>query len=364
LVFGVTLLLSIPSLRVIRKSIHKLHDQRSQIDYEIDKIGYSKFRSYLDQGKVVQNSIKLKTLTHTASEIDRKIVKFGTYSRLIIEFSFIVALVLAFIFIDSLISPSGRIQFFAILAYAFFRIIPSFSRIMSARNQLSSYSSEFQELCEVKANFLIDKEKDEDFTFFDSSVEFELKDPVVSPKTIYLEIGDFVLIQGETGVGKTTLLSSLAGLRPGIYSVKIDNDKSIPSKEWKPKVALVSQAPFLVGDSLVEMVSGHSDFDEVNLEMYNNALDVACLAGFIGKSRTMISNEEISGGERKQIALARAIYLNPDILLLDELTAGMDERLGTEILRKLKSSKRVIVMTSHNQEVEKFFTKKIQLTKV
>jgi ABC-type transport system involved in cytochrome bd biosynthesis fused ATPase/permease subunit len=363
LVFGITLLLSIPSLRVVRKMIRNSNDERSRIDFEIDKISYSKFRSYLDQGRVIQNTSKLETLMHSASDVDRKIVKFGSYSRLIIEFSFIVAIILAFIFIDNLVSPSGRIQFFAILAYSFFRIIPSFSRIMSARNQLSSYNSEFQDLYKVKVQFGIDKEKTETHTSFNSSIEFEIRDLEVFPKTIYLEFGDFVLIQGETGIGKTTLLKSLAGLRSGNFSVKVDNGKSFSPEEWNPNVAVVSQQPFLVGDTLFEMVTDLDDFNEVNLELYNTALNVACLSGFVGKSRTLISNEDISGGERKQIALARAVYSDPEILLLDELTAGMDKNLADEILTKLKygCDGRVLVMTSHDPEIVKFFSKTIQL---
>ena len=364
LVFGVTLLLSIPSLRIVRKMIRDLNEERSRIDYEIDKISYSKFRSYLDQGRVIQNTTKLKTLMHSASDLDRKIVKFGSYSRLIIEFSFIVAIILAFIFIDNLISPSGRIQFFAILAYSFFRIIPSFSRIMSARNQLSSYNSEFQDLYKVKVQFSIDEEKIGTHTNFNSSIEFIIRDLDVSPKTFYFKISDFVLIQGDTGIGKTTLLKSIAGLRSRNFSVKVDNGRSFSPEEWKPNVAVVSQQPFLVGDSLFEMVTALDDFDKVNLGKYNTALNVACLSGFVGKSRTLISNEEISGGERKQIALARAVYSDPEILLLDELTAGMDKTLANEILTKLKlvCDGRVIVMTSHDPEIVKFFTKTIQLT--
>ena len=236
---------------------------------------------------------------------------------------------------------------------------------MSARNQLSTYNKEFQELYNVKVQFSIDKEKNEPHTNFTSSIEFDIRDIKVSPNTFHFEIGDFALIQGETGIGKTTLLKSFAGLKAGDYFVKVDNNKTYDSVAWNPNVAMVSQQPCLVGDSLLEMITGLDDFSNVNIEVYDKALNVACLSDFAGKSRVLISNEEISGGERKQIALARTVYSDPAILLLDELTAGMDKSLTTEILTQLMlwHGERVVVMTSHDPEVVKFFTKNIKLTR-
>ena len=365
LVFGITLLLSIPCLRIVRKKIQILIGSRNKIDHEVDKMSYIKYRVYLDQGESFQGTTKLRELMHLASQLDRKIVKLGSYSRLTIEFSFIVAIISAFIFIDELVSPSARIQFFAVLAYSFFRIIPSFSRIMSARNQLSSFSAEFQEIYNAKLLFSIREEKNVEHTKFLTSIEFDYSGHHFSPKKISLEMGDFVLIQGVTGVGKTTLLKSIAGINSGNFSIKVDGERVVPSDLWKPKVAIVSQQPFLVGNSLLEMITGHDELEAVELSRYNLALDLSCLSETLEKNRFSLTNEGISGGERKQIALARAIYSYPTILLLDELTAGMDQQLAIDILSNLMSwpKKGITLMTSHDPAIEQFFTKVIRLAR-
>jgi ABC-type transport system involved in cytochrome bd biosynthesis fused ATPase/permease subunit len=365
LVFGITLLLSIPSLRIVRKKIQVLIEARNKIDYEVDKISYTKYRVHLDQGESSQGAIKLRELMHLASQLDRKIVKLGSYSRFTIEFSFIVAIISAFIFIDELVSPSARIQFFAVLAYSFFRIIPSFSRIMSARNQLSSFDAEFQEIYKTRLLFSIREDENVEYTEFFTSIEFDYSDHHFSPKNISLEMGDFVLIQGVTGVGKTTLLKSIAGIKSENFSIKIDGGRVVLADTWKPKVAIVSQQPFLVGNSLLEMVTGHDDLEAVDLPRYNLALSLSCLSESIEKTRFSLTNEGISGGERKQIALARAIYSDSTILLLDELTAGMDQQLSIDILSNLMawSKKGITLMTSHDPAIEKFFTQVIRLSR-
>jgi ABC-type transport system involved in cytochrome bd biosynthesis fused ATPase/permease subunit len=168
-----------------------------------------------------------------------------------------------------------------------------------------------------------------------------------------------------TGVGKTTLLKSIAGVKSGNFFIKIDGDRVVPSDRWKPKVAIVSQQPFLVGNSLIEMVTGHDVLEAVNLSKYNLALDLSCLSETIEKTRFSLTNEAISGGERKQIALARAIYSDPTILILDELTAGMDQQLAINILSNLKSlpKNRITLITSHDFALEHFFTKVIRLSR-
>jgi ABC-type transport system involved in cytochrome bd biosynthesis fused ATPase/permease subunit len=76
-----------------------------------------------------------------------------------------------------------------------------------------------------------------------------------------------------------------------------------------------------------------------------------------------ISNESISGGEKKQIALARAVYLEPEILLLDEVTAGMDLELANKILWNLFTCKRfkLILMATHDSILEANFSQVIYL---
>ena len=364
LVFGATLVLSIPALSIVRKRITKLNLERMKIDASVDYITYSNFRTFYDQGFFPSNNKKLAELIHDASEIDRKIVKLGSYSRLTIEFSFIVSVILTFSLIDKLVVAEARIQFFAVLAYSFFRVIPAFSRIIAARNQIASHQSEFMDLMQADFASTWVPVSDVHTTFNNSLViNFQVKESEALKHELRFLVGDFVAVKGETGVGKTTLLKSVGGLIHADFNVEVDGQELGSPNAWRPSSALVSQNPFLSGRTLLEMVTQQESREGMDIALFEEALQLSCLSNWIQERPTGISNEHISGGERKQIALARAIYLRPEILLLDELTAGMDQELAEKILRNLLTSSgfKLILMATHDSTLESQFSQIIYL---
>jgi ABC-type transport system involved in cytochrome bd biosynthesis fused ATPase/permease subunit len=364
LVFGVTLILSAPILSYARRKITKLNDSRATIDAEADYEIYLDFRSYFDQGRQRAKPDKLEKQIHCASEIDRKIVKLGTYSRLTIELSFIVSVILTFSLIDELVAPDSRIQFFAVLAYSFFRVIPAFTRIAGARNQIASHQSEFFELAVIEIPSPKTGSSKHPMTFEHSLTFVSMHlNQLHSIEKLNFTVRDFVLVRGETGVGKSTLLKTIGGLRSSDYRVFVDGVELSNSDLWQPSVALVSQSPFLYGQDLVEMVTGERSVNSLNNELYIQALKISCLETW-GKVRVdELTNENISGGERKQIALARAFYMQPEILLLDELTAGMDQNLAACILENIRSCVqfKLVVFASHDPVSEKVFDQVINI---
>jgi ATP-binding cassette subfamily C protein len=365
LVFGVTLILSIPALRVMKKKIQIFSIARSEIDQESDRMAYLNYRIFFDLGRDSYNSNELIKLNYSASEIDRKIVKLGSYSRLMIELSFIISVMLTFILIDELVPLDARIQFFAVLAYSFFRVIPAFTRIVSARNQISIYRSEFMNINEVDLSLFRNKNIEEVKTFKN---ELQFVSTNSAQKGRYPDItvksGDKILIKGATGAGKTSFLRAVGGLTQGNFEVLVDGLRLGSNQCWKPSIAIVSQTPFLIGNSIVEMVTGKSELTAPERKLFENSISMACLESW-GDSRTdTLTNEKISGGERKQIALARAIYSKPEILMLDELTAGMDQNLAKLVLDNLFNSKnfKAIFLTTHDFISEENFTTFVQIS--
>ena len=84
---------------------------------------------------------------------------------------------------------------------------------------------------------------------------------------------------------------------------------------------------------------------------------MSCLDSWDYSRVGQITQENISGGERKQIALARAIYRKPEILLLDEVTAGMDQKLAEKIIENIITSSKfkLTIFTSHDNVLFKGF---------
>ena len=364
LVFGTTIILSIPALGIVRKRITILNSERTKVDSLVDQMTYSDFRTFYDQGTFPFNVDKLGKQIHQASQLDRRIVKLGSYSRLTIEFSFIISVILTFCFIDQLVQPEARIQFFAVLAYSFFRVIPAFSRIISARNQIASHQTEFLNLMESDLAPDWNKENISRTSFQNSLVFIFLKkENAANPLEMRFLSGEFVAIKGATGVGKTTLLKKIGGLIPAEFVLQIDGQELANSREWKPKATLVSQNPFLVGDTLLSMVTGDTSSIDFDRELYEDSIRISGLRQWLSKRPGPISNENISGGERKQIALARAIYQEPDILLLDEVTAGMDPYLAEKIICNLLVCERfkLVLMATHDSNHDSQFSQVINL---
>jgi ABC-type transport system involved in cytochrome bd biosynthesis fused ATPase/permease subunit len=364
IVFGTTLLLSVPALTYARKKITYLINLRTQFDTSIDYEIYLDFRSFFDQGRIRPSTGKLQSQMHSVSEIDRKIVKLGSYSRLAIELSFIFSVILTFTFIDELVAADSRIQFFAILAYSFFRVIPAFTRVAGARNQLASHQSEFLEIASIEVPTANHGNTIRPTTF-ETSLTFMPRVRIESerPHEMNFKSGDFVLVRGDTGAGKTTLLKAIGGLGAMEFRVITDGVIVFEPDSWKPSVALVSQSPFLFGQNLTEMVTGKEYFKDINLELYAESLRISCLETWSEGQPRFLTNEKVSGGERKQIALARAIYSQPQILLLDEVTAGMDQKLAEQIIGKLHKCAhfKLIVLASHDLLREEYFDQVINL---
>jgi len=272
--------------------------------------------------------------------------------------------ILTFSLIDKLVAPEARIQFFAILAYSFFRVIPAFSRIIAARNQIASRQSEFLNLMQADFDSTWVQDSVVHTTFNNSLViNFQVKKSEALNHELRFLVGDFVAIKGETGVGKTTFLKSVGGLIHGDFNVETDGQKLADLNAWRPSSALVSQNPFLSGETLLEMVTGQESKEGIDVALFEEALQLSCLSNWIQERPSGISNEQISGGERKQIALARAIYLRPEILLLDEVTAGMDQELAEEVLNNLLNCSRfkLILLATHDSILESKFSQIIYL---
>jgi ABC-type transport system involved in cytochrome bd biosynthesis fused ATPase/permease subunit len=111
------------------------------------------------------------------------------------------------------------------------------------------------------------------------------------------------------------------------------------------------------------MVTGKNSVTKVNTAIYEDSLRISALDQWLILRPGSLSNEHISGGEKKQIALARAIYLEPEILLLDEVTAGMDLDLANKIMWNLLACKKfkLVLMATHDSILESEFSQIIHI---
>jgi ABC-type transport system involved in cytochrome bd biosynthesis fused ATPase/permease subunit len=173
------------------------------------------------------------------------------------------------------------------------------------------------------------------------------------PISFRVEPGAVVVILGQTGVGKTTLLRTLLGLEPFAEGEVLFDGKALERAPAGPKArpfAWVPQEAPLLADTLAANVGlGGAVGDPVPmLELVGGA----GLAGSLQEARLGAGGRAVSGGERQWIALARAIATDQPVLLLDEPTNGLDAEAERRVLRAIEQlrGRRSVLLVTHRKE--------------
>ncbi|RDB36920.1 MAG: ATP-binding cassette domain-containing protein [Spirobacillus cienkowskii] len=184
----------------------------------------------------------------------------------------------------------------------------------------------------------------------------------------HVESGSQIGIIGPSGSGKSTILFLLLGiLKPSEGDIKIDN---LTPEEFlnnpKNRIGYVGPDPFLIKGSIKENLCYGISFDVSEEEIYN-ALDSVALKDFIalkGLDYQIAEDQSgLSSGQKQRVCLARAILNKPQLLVLDEATANLDDATEQEIAKVLFNLKNkcTIVIVSHRPGILKWADKIITL---
>ncbi len=173
--------------------------------------------------------------------------------------------------------------------------------------------------------------------------------------------GDFLGVIGHTGSGKSTLINHLNALtRVQSGTLVVDGMdlgvKKLNFKKLRSTVGMVFQYPeYQLFDDTVEKDVGFGP-KNIGLAPEEIAVRVKEAIELVGLDYDEIRNRspfELSGGQMRRVALAGVIAMRPDILVLDEPTAGLDPQGKTEIMelvKRLKESCSIVIMISHNMD--------------
>lgn len=187
------------------------------------------------------------------------------------------------------------------------------------------------------------------------SFEYNKKEGI---KNINLNIFNksLFVIMGESGSGKTTLLNIISGiLKP--KKGRILFYKNLLSNK-APIISYLNQDFSLFDASIAENVAFGLEKDKINYDKLNMALKDSEILDYVNGLNNNIHEKigenglSLSGGQRQRIALARALYFDPDILLLDEPTSSLDKENEMKIIKTiLKLSKKMtIIMATHKKD--------------
>ena len=176
-----------------------------------------------------------------------------------------------------------------------------------------------------------------------------------------IDSNDFVGIIGHTGSGKSTFIKHLNGLEKPtsgkvLFCGKDIWDKDFSRRDLRFKVGMVFQYPEY---QLFEKTVGEDiAFGPKNMKLSEDEIAerVEKAIEFVGLDKDVINESpfELSGGQKRRVAIAGIMAMQPDILILDEPTAGLDPRGRAEILERIKeyhdTQNTAVLLVSHNME--------------
>ena len=194
-------------------------------------------------------------------------------------------------------------------------------------------------------------------------------------ENINLEInqGDNLGFIGQSGSGKTTLINLIIGLiEPQKGIIKINNKNFNESlKEFQNTIGYVSQSVYLADESFKFNIALNNINEKINIDRVNHLIKILDLEKLIYKKKYGIDSIvgekgiQISGGQIQRIGIARAMYNNPEILILDEATNALDEITQGKILKNIiyEMKNKTVISISHNEDTLKYCNKIFSVSK-
>jgi len=249
---------------------------------------------------------------------------------------------------------------FQLIYYSFSRILGTHSSLIEILNLLN------QKNINTEEKFLKEIIFQKHIKLKNIYFSYDTKDKSILRNINFKIIkGSIFGIFGKSGAGKSTLIDIIAGLlSPKEGSIIVDEGyfKSLNHKSWQKKISYVPQNIFLSQSSFLENIAFGIKSNDINLDKVIEVSKKAQIYDYINSTKnqfeTVISESgfDLSGGQRQRIAIARALYSDPEILILDEFTSLLDFDTENKLMNmvKLLKDKMTIIIVSHKKSTLDF----------
>lgn len=317
---------------------------------------------------------KYKFHNKKITDVSIKLSVINIIPKLIFEFIIIVIICGGvFYLINQNKNIIDAIPTIGLFSYAFIRLLPSLNKILVSLQRIKYSSAIVDEIFFIKKSLISNSIKEIKKLEFKDNIEIKNLDfeyikseKILSNLNLKLKKNSIVGIYGESGTGKSTFLKILMGLlSPASGNISVDGFPiSENIKSWQKIVGYVPQNVFIMDNSLKFNISLLDKDDQINYDKVEEAISLTNLKEFKDKlAKGLDANlgevgQKISGGQKQRIGIARAIYANPQVLVLDESTSNLDDDTEIEILEELSKLRLkrnlTIIIVSHKPAIKNY----------
>ncbi|MDC1489588.1 ABC transporter ATP-binding protein/permease [Flavobacteriaceae bacterium] len=353
-----------------KRYLNKIGNERTIIDAKISKsimegvngikeIKINNLEGYLSNQLFKNENKRAKILTryNTLTQIPRNIF----------EFIAILTIIVVIIYKVYANDSNPILSTLGIFVAATFRLLPSVNRIISSIQSISFFKGSFDIIYKL-FNDINNSPKEVNFNKINFKSNLELVDlnfsynnqtQILKNLNLKISKGDFIGFMGESGSGKSTLVNIILGLiQPNSGKIKIDDNQYKTLYKYKNFASYIPQDVFLFDESISKNIVLDENEEFKSNTRLSDVIKKANLEKFISQlpfgldTKVGERGAKLSGGQIKRLAIARALYSNPELLIFDEATSALDLKTENTFLEEISLLKKTktIIFISHSRQ--------------